>query len=235
MCAVVGFLCCLAPRESLADALTIDVMNVQYTTFVRTYVRDLDSATETTTTRTVASSSPHSDALYVDATDWASADADLFALATDTVALPPIPVTESVQSYASAEMVMQFSPVQDGVATLDFDFTGLNSWQYSSGLVSLLDLTTNQTFWSYEWSQFLHGTVPWDSHINIATAAFSLDQVFSAADVYVLTMYLQSDANFDQEHMTMQVSGLRTVPEPSSLVLVTIGLIGASWRRRRTC
>jgi hypothetical protein len=220
----VGLVVCLlvSTQEGSAEPLTVDVLSTQYTADLYTRVVRWDGVCcgeliETTDSRTTSSLTPISDALQVGGEDWARATVDMFSISAWSSALPDLSSLEFTgSSTASAEAALQFSPLQDGRATIGIDLTGGGNF-LSEGFVSLYDITTDQLLWNYWWGCCFDGNIPWTSYGSLSTLA--LEQDFLSSHQYTLTMYTRTSANKDSSFMTMQVSGLQKVPEPSSLFL----------------
>jgi hypothetical protein len=223
------------PSAGWAAPIDVEVLSAQYETFVSTgYVTETSTFSDS---RTQLGGQPLADLLQVNGVDWARAEARSFSLAnfSDSNSQDGI---SSTSSSTIAKTVLEFAPVVDASGTLTLQVTGRLQWLFSEGYAQLLDLTAGQQLWMYEWGVFDAGNLFWESPPGFGGVRATVDvaQSLFAGHVYELTLYTGtfSRSGHGQE-MTMQLSGLATVPEPSSLLLVVTGLIGAGvhrWRRR---
>jgi len=230
----------LSWRPCAADAISVNVLQARYTTTVYA-----DIAGAPVVDRMLQGSLPTQDAVSIPPTLAnrglsASADADLFASSVATSSGYVDDALSNTHARASAETILSFRPVQDGVDTLDLLFTaGDNNPFFSSGTVSLVNLTANQTLWSVGWTKPNFFDLPWVDVFDPThpydpwfTASLALNSAFSASNEYELRMFVTSDANFDGQRVGVQVSGLHATPEPSTLALLAIG-VGATYVQRR--
>jgi hypothetical protein len=141
---------------------------------------------------------------------------------------------------ARAESRIEFSPLTSGLANLTLTLNGAQEWFYSAGGLSLLDLTTDQTLWDYEWnfSSFIPGAARTFNPDGSVEFAAALDALFDSNHLYALTLHEQSWADSDRQQVSVQLGGLgvaSVIPEPSALALTSISaavLLGG--RRPRT-
>ena len=213
-----------------AAALPVAVLNSTYTAFVG--VVDNLGAPDT---NSMVSSAPVSLTYDNLGPVEAQADAGTFEISAFTANLWP-----HNNALAAVSTEITFAPSTSGATTLDLEFYGANEWYYSDGSVSLFDATLNQTVWNYGWAYGQAGTVLWTVNNPgqwYARASVPLETIFDATHTYQLTMSTDTDANYDSQHILVQLSGLETiqpVPEPSTYALTGMG--AAAWlmfHRRR--
>ena len=225
----------LVPGESAADPFSIQVLTTRYTTTVQVDATSSDLP-QIQTTRHATSTTPTTDVFALMGFDWATASADLLTVTTRTEAGMDPMHRYGGKSMATAESALTFAPMADGVADLAISLIGFSQVWWSDGRLQLHDVTTNEVLWNYGWTCcfFQHATMPWSAPPEYnGQAAFTIAQPLLAAHEYVLTMMISTNAHNDREGLTMAVSGLTPVPEPSTILLVGTGLIAAGVRRRR--
>lgn len=232
----------LLPRVCDADAITIEVLTSTYTTSVYaehvTFVPGADTIRDVTS-RESASLLPHEDTLIRADNGWLEAN----ALAQDT----ELSVFTSAFGFAdtavaAAAIMMDFSPLTDGVASIGIDGLGFYEAFNSTGFVRLMDVTAEQSLFDYSWTccnfRMQGGNMPWvynplNYPLNYTASVLQGLNLFSD-HVYSLTMYAETGSNaHDSERLDLRVSGLKTVPEPSTLLLIAIGASGLWARHRR--
>lgn len=245
--ALLGLVCVLVPTLGFADPFAIQVLSTQYTTTVKTGATFLCCAADGTghsgplpdpVTRTTTSNAPVSDSLDFMSDEWAVAHADLFAVSTQTDTHTEVGPYSIGIAEAAATSVLTFQPTADGNVTLALAFIGIGEAFYSFGQVDLRDLTTQQALWAYGWDccSLLNDTVPWVRPTNGGatwTAQLAPVAWLTADHQYALTLYVTSDANEDQQDMTITATGLEPTPEPASLMVIAAGLVAAGVRRWR--
>jgi hypothetical protein len=166
---------------------------------------------------------------------WAQAAASQFDVSVFTTTPTGVTPTNAYEfSTAGARSVVDFAPTSTGMASLQLNFTGGLEWFFSEGAVSLTDQTTGIQQWAFGWDGCCNGSVPFEtSGVNRGLALIGLNQLFNVNDVYELSIYTRTFANFDSERMNVNVSGLQAIPEPGALVLCGMALIGIAVMRRR--
>ncbi len=212
-----------------AQSLNISVSKAQYTTFVEAEGWPIDIYPSIS--RTTTSSSPISDAIERPNEKWgglltnhAIARAGLFEVSDQT---------GFGFANAAATSQLWFSPLADQTQTIGIEIYALSGGFYHSwtgGRVNLYDLTSNSEVWNYSWDyNDYNGNIPW----NTGTGAnFTLDTDFLRSHQYQLTMMTSSNAGDDRESVQIQLTGLVAVPEPASVCLILLGLLGlagAGW------
>lgn len=234
----------LAPR-SYSDPLPINILDAQYTTVVDYAEQTSIGGVATNFSRTMVSPVQIGDSLYNPVTGQLSAQADAgqFGISAYTAAcgsnlLGYDPFAQN--SVANATSELWFSPLTSQTTTINIQISAWNQWQFTSGTLSLLDVTSGNELWNYWWGDFTSqnpGTVPWvitSGGDPNATATLQLDTSFNASDTYILTMNTVTASNpGDSEQILVQLSGLEPVPEPSTVAFLGLGLLALARVRRR--
>jgi hypothetical protein len=228
--------------EGQAGPLTIQILQAEYTTTVASQIYNFDTETAIERIRTTVSQTPIGDALSITDGVEAVSAADLFAVDLFTQAFPTDPLAFASFAQASALSMIQFSPTQSGTVPIGLEFVGRDKgFIASTSSVSLFDLSASNLLWSY--GTLAGGSVaplpPWtfsqtpclahcrgDGELFTATAMLDVDTLLDATHVYALTLFAQTAADKDREFFTTRVSGLRPVPEPSSVLLLTTASAG---------
>jgi hypothetical protein len=228
----------LAPYPALADPMPIGIVSTRYKTFVETtHALDPDLSEVVVTARSQDSTTAISDSLRVNDAEWARVHSDLFSISTYTEAKDP--VTRFAYSKASAESVTEFLSLQSGTVLLNVDLTAEDyAILFSQGAVTLVDVTAGLMLWDYWWDtrNANFGNVPWIAQgtcCSLWTAGLDLETPLSASHLYSLRIFGGTDSSIpDLETLTISVSGLQPVPEPSTLFLVGSAAAIGVWRRR---
>jgi hypothetical protein len=210
-----------------AEPIGINVLNIQHTTTVWAQYRDQTFTPQPFLSETTSSSSALSSLLEISPVLYAEASADLFGVSASTAAYPDFKtmLNGSGQTGATAYTSLLFAPVQDADALLGLTFlTGSYESYFTEARVSLFDVTANQTLWSYE-SIRTAGNVPWPS-FGCCSATVLESRTLLSSHIYQLQLQADAQASTDSMHMSVNVAGFYRVPEPSSLLLATLGLAG---------
>jgi len=164
---------------------------------------------------------------------FAAATADLFRVRTETSALYSFEA--SARAEALAETILTFSPTQDGNAPIGIEVIGASpNSNFSHGLLSLYDVTADVLLWSYGWeTNGRNSTVPFEGFCCYH-AVMDLTTALLASHQYRYTTQVGSDASTDSQSIEMTTTGLHPVPEPTTLLLTSLGLTGFAIVRRRT-
>ena len=225
-----------------AQPLYVTVSSAQYMTYVEGFQETNNDGTGYAVSRTTTSPVPISDELDTTVmlpfgqtgTNHAIANAGLFGVSDQTG-----------WGFANAEAVSQiwFSPMADQTQTLNIYISAEGRgepYAFTSGQISLLDLTANHEVWNYSWdeggSAFVPvqvppgDNIPWEPFSG--TVNFTVDTDFLASHQFELTMIVCSNAGDDSETAQIQLTGLQAVPEPSPAFLLTLCGAALAIRRR---
>ena len=185
--------------------------------------------------RTNESSSPIVDSLVSQA-DWLNSRAETDFLRISSYAASDYPIHDTAS--ASAKAVVNFSPSSTDVVPIFVDLVGRGHWYFSMGSISLYDVTAGAMLWNFDWNG-ASGTMPWVDHGSVeprGTASVTTNTALMQAHDYRLTLYSWVNSQEPSSpHIQMQVGGLRVVPEPSAIALVSLagfGLMVARSRRK---
>jgi hypothetical protein len=229
---VVCLLWLVTPGIGQAQPLGIFASNAQYTVYVEArsypdYTNDV--------TRTTVLASPISDELefpfdpdnYPGVTNYAIASAGLFTVSDHT---------GHGFANASATSQLWFSPFADQTQTIGisiYAFGANGGHMFSMGNVTLFDLSSDTEVWNYGWDYInpAADNIPWDD--QGITADLALDTSFFASHQYELSLMTYSNAADDTEDVSIQLTGLQVVPEPSGIRLFLMSLLGLPMVRRK--
>jgi hypothetical protein len=238
-----GFILFLLIGNLYAQPIYVTASSAQYLTYVRVD-QPTGTGPDNIVTRTTTSPNPISDEIDLPvlvvfgqgAITHAIANAGLFNVSDQTG-----------WGFAQAEAVSQlwFSPLADQTQTLTIQILAdgrMGDPAYTSGQISLFDLTANSEVWGYNWDYAgsiyfpvpvsSGGSIPGD-FLSSGTADFSLDTDFLASHQYELTLLVGSAAGDDSEMVQIQLAGLQLVPEPSGVCLLVLAVLGLSTARHK--
>jgi len=220
----------LGTSNAPAAPLSIEILNAQYSTYVRTLCPS--NGWLTPTFRTAISPSPVSDDLVVTGTPGGGgesrASAGLFSVESYSAVF-------NQSGTAAATNQIAFSPLSDQTQTLSLLFSSDFRYYFGEGSVELFDLTANTELWDYGWSGY-SGTVPWTPpEGGYGPSSAELDPVtpFLSSHTYLLTMIVGINSASDTDEAMIQLQGLEAVPEPRIGCLLVLGLGGLAAFRRK--
>lgn len=184
---------------------------------------------------TVSSSPITSDLVRYPSDFYARATANTFSVATETSTGPLAGPENPTLAKAEAESTVTFKTLTDGLAPLSllFDVTGDGVTAFSDGFISLHDMTTNQSLFSFTLDDVAH-----DFFDGINRLIFiDFNAQLSASHTYRLGLGVSSSASEDAQFPAIHLSGLTAVPpvpEPETWAMMLVGLgVLASSRIRR--
>ncbi len=230
------FISLLSAASIPASAIQIELKSTQYSTYVaRGELSGLPFET-----RTNFSSSPISD-LFTCSDVFrpveSQADANLFRIFT----LADATQHQIFRGYAKAIVSTEFtfSPTADASTLLDLDFFTTGQYVWGGNEVSLFDITTGTSLWSYYYHGLGGGTIPWaydESRRGMAASLSLPTELFSSHDYRFRMASWGSSNNPDSDVRTTQVFGLEStsvVPEPSALALTSLATAALLNSRRK--
>ncbi len=194
--------------------------------------------------RTITSTVPISDSLndFFTGSLAAEANAGLFAIYANTPS-QGFSDPDIIYNAASATSEVWFSLLTSQTTIINIQFSGGDHWlECSEGSLSLLDVTSGNEVWNYGLPNPGLGAIPdwapWVYTGGLTTAGsgtLALDTDFNAGDIYELTMSTDTLAQNDPDSpwVSLQLSGLEPVPEPSSFALLGLGSFALAMVRRR--
>jgi hypothetical protein len=225
---------------STGYSLPIDILNTQYTTTASITYFDPTTADFS---RTLTATVPISDSLYgvVSGALAAEDNASLFGIYVNTPSIAQIE-PDICGNAASATSTLWFSPLTSQTTSINIQFSGGDHWIMSAGgALSLLDVTSGNEVWNYglpnpgqganpDWSPWVYtGEI-----ITAGTATLALDTDFNAGDIYELNIstYTLAQNDPDSPWVSLQLSGLEPVPEPSAFIVLGLGSLALAMVRR---
>ena len=241
---------CLAilPFTFVASAaVPIRVTEAEFSTYLTMRVGDLGNpGVWYTNFNSLVGSSPISD--YMEDVEpsypspgWilAGATSQWFQVSTRTSEGPRI---GSSHAYGICDIT--FAPTSAEVADVILERQlGGQADFWSSGFVSLVDLTLNQPLWYCDWGNYLvtYGRPEPDLSYEIresfpfglGTMSLIQSTEFSEDHLYKLVLLAGCDANGDAESVILNVLGLEIIPEPRVVALLGIGSLALMVRRLR--
>ncbi|MGA2331551.1 MAG: PEP-CTERM sorting domain-containing protein [Syntrophales bacterium] len=162
---------------------------------------------------------------------YASSSAHLFTASASTDARD-----ESSHANARAQVDATFRPLNN-FNTLDFSWSNSGSrWYLVSG--SLVDLTDNVVIWNVLAGMWiLAGTPPGGVEDFKAEYGFAavvpINYAFESDHVYSMDLFAWSNANWDGTTVSFGFPDLVTAPEPTTMLLLGLGLVGLAGLRRK--
>jgi hypothetical protein len=221
------------PSQAWTSPLTVEVLRTEYRTFVSADLWDFVTNEVVVTSNTQESSSPLSDAIVTAAAfipAGATASAEFFSVAMSTASnFVNDEHHATVHARAEAETLIEFVPTVDGVARFTVDIgAGGNRPEFSSGFIQVVDLTLTEELLYLGWDEdrfFSDMSWGFSRYDPQFTMAQSFEHYWNRSHRYALTMFGTTNAEWDNQTLTMQVTGLQVVAEPPAVVLWIVGLI----------
>jgi len=164
----------------------------------------------------------------------AAGTADLFATHLNVQAEVANLVAGNPTSTATVAEQIRFTTSSSASANIGFAVTGVDL--YTRGSLQLSDLTTSAVLWNYWWD-IIPGDPVSGSNLpgfSLLVSSYTWDTTanFLANHLYELDMSSYGNANKDSAFVNETVSGLKPVPEPSTIALLILGGSGLVYRHR---
>lgn len=169
---------------------------------------------------------------------YAKANADTLSVSAATAALPFPDDAGGPWTQATAKTMFSFSTFEDASGPVIFDFlAGGSTPEFSDGFVSLYDLTAGQSMFYSSWNKPTFYTFFDYTGQGVWRGSLLLEPTLLASHVYSLTMDVSTNANYDRQAVSIQLSGLQPItapiPEPSTYALMLAGLAAVAVMARR--
>jgi len=170
-----------------------------------------------------------------------AADARLFKVYTSAHALEHEIYRGHSEAFASAEFV--FKPLADASTALGLSFFMSGQFAWGGNAVSLFDLTTQNTVWSFFDEGIGGGNIPWDyfapgAEAGVNAAMSVPTQLFSNHEYRFNLSSWGSSSVPDSDLRFAEISGLelttQAVPEPTVGALAVLAAAGMFLRRKRS-
>ena len=156
--------------------------------------------------------------IYYEGTNLhAFSKANLFDISVDARAMGSWSYESSSGAYAQSDTT--FRPL-DNFNTLDFTYKATDTWSWFNG--SLVDVTDNVVIWDL----LLNGQDAYFGGVDTINYAFQSDHLYS------VHLYGNVGANADATAATFGFKDLKAVPEPATMLLLCLGLIGLVGMKR---
>lgn len=147
-------------------------------------------------------------------------------------------------SEAFAQTQFTFVPEADTFAPITLNFSLAGQFAYGGNEISLTDLTTGTTLWSYYDHGFSGGNIPWNFFGNEpggpVTASLNPQTALFSAHEYQFTMSSWGNSNTpDVDERHVEICGLdlpevMPVPEPTVAAVTVLAAAGMFLRRKRS-
>ena len=120
---------------------------------------------------------------------------------------------------------MTFSPLSNGLAPLTFSLSGGGSALFSSGEMSLSDLTNHKSLFDYSWKWPLgSNNVPNWTCCSFQDTFGASVKLLDSHD-YALNLRVSTNAGSDAQSMRITMAGFTpAVPEPETWAMMLLGL-----------
>ena len=169
------------------------------------------------------------------------AEANLFQITTRASAEPSGVYRRHSEAYAGSQFT--FAPAQDTLAALELNFAMLGQYSWGGNEITLRDLTTGTTLWTYYDNGMLGGNIPWNFFEQSLEAGVTAQlqlptQLFATHDYQFSMTSWGSSSVPDMDERHVQLSGLElaysSVPEPTVGALTLLAAAGMFLRRKRS-